>query len=385
MITPMASRSFFVIFASLLLGAAACGTSSGESLFTDPPAGTETGDGGDTAAFVFRGDGERPDPTIIAAGGTDGGACATVAAEAKLTPVNMVVVYDRSGSMGDTQEDPSFDPSKRWIPVGQAMKAFFTDPSSAGMSAALTFFPDAANSCQAADYATADVALAPLPSASFGQAIDATAPKGDTPTRAATLGAITQASAIAQQKPSEKTVIVLVTDGEPYGCGIETSTQSDAEAQAVAQEVAKVKAQIPTYVIGVGPSVQNLDAVATAGGTTAFQVQVGNAQQTTQQLLAAMAQIRGALGRCDFDIPAPPDGRTLDFGKVNVEKVSANGTVETLPYAADCTGGKGWHFDDPAKPKKVLLCSSTCESVKAEAGGKVNVSFRCVDRPDVVH
>ena len=253
------------------------------------------------------------------------------------------------------------------------------------MSAALTFFPDAANSCQAADYATADVALAPLPSASFGQAIDATAPKGDTPTRAATLGAITQASAIAQQKPSEKTVIVLVTDGEPYGCGIETSTQSDAEAQAVAQEVAKVKAQIPTYVIGVGPSVQNLDAVATAGGTTAFQVQVGNAQQTTQQLLAAMAQIRGALGRCDFDIPAPPDGRTLDFGKVNVEKVSANGTVETLPYAADCTGGKGWHFDDPAKPKKVLLCSSTCESVKAEAGGKVNVSFRCVDRPDVVH
>lgn len=381
MIEPMTSRPFFVIFASLLLGAAACGTSAGGSVFSDPTAGPTADD--TSAAYVFRGDG-RPDPSLIAAGGSDGGACAATSAEAKLTPVNMVVVYDRSGSMGDTTEDPSFDPQKRWIPVGQAMKAFFTDPSSAGMNAALTFFPTATDSCQSTDYATANVPLAALPNASFGQAIDQTSPKGDTPTRAATLGAITQAQAIAQQKPAEKTVIVLVTDGEPYGCGIDTAVQSDAEAQAVAQEVAKVKAQTPTYVIGVGPSVQNLDAVATAGGTTAFHVQVGNAQQTTQQLLAAMAQIRGSLGRCDFDIPPPPDGRTLDFGKVNVEKTTAAGATETLPYVADCTGGKGWHFDDPANPKKVLLCSSTCESVKAEAGGKVNVSFRCVDRPDVV-
>lgn len=380
----MTSRSFFVMFASLILGAAACGTSAEGSVFTDPTAAGTGSDGDDTAAYVFHGEG-RPDPSVAAAGGNDGGACAATSAEAKLTPVNMVVVYDRSGSMGDTQEDPSFDPAKRWIPVGQAMKAFFTDPSSAGMSAALTFFPSATDSCQATDYASANVALAALPSTTFGQAIDATSPKGDTPTRAATLGAITQAKAIAQQKPSEKTVIVLVTDGEPYGCGIDTGAQSDAEAQAVAQEVAKVKAEIPTYVIGVGPSVQNLDAVAAAGGTTAFHVQVGSAQQTTAQLLAAMAQIRGALGRCDFDIPAPPDGRTLDFGKVHVEKVNAAGVVETLPYVADCAGGKGWHFDDPAKPKKVLLCGSTCESVKAEAGGKVNVSFRCVDRPDVVH
>lgn len=383
MIEPMASRTCFVIFASLLLGAAACGSSAGGSVFTDPTADDGSGGRG-TAANVFHGEG-RPDPSLVAADGTDGGACAATSAEAKLTPVNMIVVYDRSGSMGDTQEDPSFDPSQRWIPVGQAMKAFFADPSSAGMSAALTFFPNATDSCQSTDYATANVPFAALPSTTFGQAIDQTAPKGDTPTRAATLGAIAQAKAVAQQKPAERTVIVLVTDGEPYGCGIDTSVQSDAEAQAVAQEVAAVKAQIPTYVIGVGPSVQNLDAVATAGGTTAFHVQVGNAQQTTTQLLAAMAQIRGALGRCDFDIPAPPDGRTLDFGKVNVEKTSGAGVTETLPYVADCTGGKGWHFDDPAKPKKVLLCSSTCESVKAEAGGKVNVSFRCVDRPDVVH
>jgi hypothetical protein len=268
------------------------------------------------------------------------------------------------------------------------MKAFFSDPSSAGMNAALTFFPNANNSCQEADYSAptpGGVALTALPASVFTTTIDATSPKGDTPTRAATLGAIAQAKAIAAQHPTDKTVVVLVTDGEPYGCGISTGTQSDTEAQAVAQEVAKVKAQIPTYVIGVGPSVQNLDAVATAGGTTAFHVQVGNAQQTTTELLAAMAQIRGALGRCDFDIPAPPDGRKLDYDKVNVEVTAPGKAAETLSYVADCAGGKGWHFDDVKTPKKVLLCGTTCDAVKAQTGGKVNVSFRCVDRPDVVH
>lgn len=380
----MTKHPYVAVFAPLLVLAAACGTSGDESLFPEPtveaaPLPDET-----ASASGFRADGE-PDPTIIdVAGGAAGAACAAVSAQAKLVPVNMVVAYDRSGSMGDTQEDPSFDPQLRWVPVGQAMKAFFSDPASAGMSAALTFFPTTTDSCNAADYETADVGLATLPSAAFGQSIDQTAPKGDTPTRAATLGAIAQATAIAQARPAEKTVVVLVTDGEPYGCGISDAMQSDAEALAVAQEVAKVKATIPTYVIGVGPSVQNLDAVAQGGGTTALHVQVGNAQQTAQQLLAAMAQIRGELGRCDFDIPAPPDGRKLDFGKVYVEKTTGAGVTETLPYVADCAGGVGWHFDDPKAPKKVLLCPSTCQAVKAEAGGKVSVSFRCIDRPDVI-
>jgi len=357
----------------------ACGSNAGESLFTDPPAGSSSGnvDAGPTDPFGDRGDASD-------GGNDDGGAvCAAVNAEAKLVPVNMVVMYDRSGSMGDTTEDPSFDPNQRWVPVGQAMKSFFNDPSSAGIRAALTYFPTATNSCTQADYDNPDVALTSLPSMDFATSIDATSPKGDTPTRAAALGAIDQAKAIATAKPMEKTIIVFVTDGEPYGCGIDTDKQSDDEAAAVAVEVGKVKAQFATYVIGIGPSVTNLDEMATAGGTTAFHVQVGNAAQTTSDLLAAMAMIRGTLGRCDFDIPTPPDGRTIDFGKVDVQKISGSGMMETLPYVADCKGNIGWHFDDAMNPKKVLLCSTTCEAVKVDAGGKVNVSFRCVNRPDV--
>lgn len=315
-------------------------------------------------------------------GKDDGGACAVTGAEVALTPVNLVVVFDRSGSMGDTNENPDFDPEKRWVPVRDAMKAFFGDAQSVGMRAALTFFPTTSDSCTADDYATPDVALASLPSDVFATTLDAAAPKGDTPTRAAVGGAITQAQAIAAQHPNDKTAIVLVTDGEPYGCGINTYEQSNAEAAEVATQVGESK--VSTYVIGVGPSVQNLNGLATAGGTTAFHVEVGNPASTTSQLVAALGQIRGGLGRCDFDVPTPPDGRTLDFGKVDVELRRAGGSVETQPHVPDCAGGAGWRYDDERAPKKVVLCPATCDAVKAEAGGKVNVAFRCVDRPDVV-
>lgn len=361
--------------------AVACGGTDGGSVFGDGTSGIVTPPNSSTFGAEA-----GVDPNADGGPNTndDGGACATTSAAAKLTPVNLVVMYDRSGSMGDTNEDPGFDPAKRWIPVGQATKAFFADPASAGISASLTFFPNAGNSCQGAVYASAGVGLTALPNAAFANAIDGTSPQGDTPTRAAVAGAIAQAQSVAAAHPNEKTVIVLVTDGEPYGCGINNANQSNAEAQLVAQDVAAVAATIPTYVIGVGPSVQNLNAVAQAGGTTAFQVQVGDPQKTKDDLLAAMSLIRGALGRCDFDIPAPPDGRTLDYNKVNVVFTPAGQAAQTLPYNPTCTGGQGWHFDDVNAPKKVLLCTNTCEVVKTQAGGAVDVAFSCTDRPDVI-
>ena len=327
-----------------------------------------------------------PQSAKVDGGDTDGGngdanaTCATVKAEAKLTPVNMVVMYDQSGSMGDTNENASYDPAKRWIPVGTAMKAFFTDSASAGMNASLTFFASATNSCNANDYGTPEVPLMALPNAIFSSTIAAHAPKGDTPTRAAVKGAIAQAQAVLAGHAGEKTVIVLVTDGEPYGCGVTNDTQAQVEIGNVVSDVSAVAASIPTYVIGVGPSVSNLNAVAAAGRTTALQVTVGNPAQTTSDLLAAMATIRGQLASCDFAIPAPPDGRTLDFDKVFVLRTPSGQPAATLPYNQTCSG-PGWRYDDPKNPTKVLLCDATCNVVKADPGGKIDVQFACVSRP----
>jgi len=358
----------------------ACGTEN-QSEFPDP----NVAHSGDTAAPPSF-DPQNPGGGDGGGGGKDGGSgdgnttCATVKAEAKLTPVNLVVMYDQSGSMGDTNESPTYDPTKRWIPVGAAMKAFFTDNASAGMNASLTFFASATNSCNVADYDSPEVPLMALPNATFASTITAHAPKGDTPTRAAVKGAITQAQAVLAGHAGEKTVIVLVTDGEPYGCGITTDAQSQAEIGNVVSDVSAVAASIPTYVIGVGPSVSNLNAVAAAGRTTALQVTVGNPAQTTSDLLAAMATIRGQLASCDFAIPAPPDGRTLDFDKVFVLRTPSGQPAATLPYNQTCSG-PGWRYDDPKTPTKVLLCDATCNVVKADPGGKIDVQFACVSRP----
>lgn len=372
----------------------ACSSSTDGSVFPD---GAKSGSGShpgnsDTFGGTVTDDGGEGSSGGSSGGNGDAAACAVASAEAQLTPVNMVVMFDESGSMGDTTENASYKPELRWIPVGDAMKAFFKDPNSAGMSASITFFPKALGpkgnepwqACAVTDYNTAEVALSALPNQALADAITAHAPKGDTPTKVAVAGAIQQAQAIAAARPNEKTVIVLVTDGEPYGCGITSTSAQSAEVQKVVSEVSAIAATIPTYVIGVGPSVAALDAVATGGGTTAFHVDVGDAAKTSQALSAALTAIRGNLTRCDFDIPAPSDGRAIDFDKVNVEFTPSGQATQTLPYSADCSDATGWHFDNAAAPQKVLLCDSACGTVRADTGGKINVSFRCEDRPDVV-
>ena len=361
----LAKLTHLLLFGSAALVALACSSSEQSSFPTDDVDAIDS-----TTPPPSNGFGDGTSDGIAPPGATP--ACVSTSAVAELEPVNLIVLFDRSGSMGDTTESPSFDPNKRWLPVGQAMKSFFDDPASSGLNASLTFFPNAQNSCKANDYAAPNVGLAPLPDPLFAAQIDSSSPKGDTPTRAALAGAIVQAKDIALTHPNERTVILLVTDGEPYGCG------ADSDLAKIVADVSAVREKTPTYVIGVGPSVKELDAVAAAGGTTAFHVDVGNAAETAKQLVSALAQIRGALARCDFDIPPPPDGRTIDFDRVTVD---LSGT--SLPYAQDCANGVGWHYDDATAPKKVLLCESTCSAVKTSAGGKLTVSFECVDRQGI--
>src|SRR5690349_17831352 len=97
-LTVAMGRASVGVVLAVALVVVACG-SNGESLFTEPPAGSSSGnvDAGPTDPF-----GDRSDAAGDG-GNDDGGAvCAAVNAEAKLVPVNMVVMYDRSGSMGDT-------------------------------------------------------------------------------------------------------------------------------------------------------------------------------------------------------------------------------------------------------------------------------------------
>jgi hypothetical protein len=367
-----------VTIALLALAVAACkgGEESTFGAATPSNGGHEIG-GGD-------GFGGAPPASGASSGAGAGGganACASITAQARLAPVNLVVMVDRSGSMGDTTEDPSFDPAKRWLPVGDALSSFFQDPASAGLRATITYFPASANECSAATYANAVVPLTDLPSGTFKTSINATRPRGDTPTRSALTGAIAQARSIAAAHPGEKTVIVFATDGEPYGCGVTTEAQQrEAVAQSSA-DVAAVRADIPTYVVGVGPSVDLLNDVAVAGGTAPYlAITVGDPAKTKADLLAAMSAIRGQLASCDFTIPKPADGRAIDFDKVKVDLTRPGQPREGVRYDPTCAGGVGWHYDDPLAPTRVLLCDATCGEARSLSLGAVDVSFVCEDQ-----
>ncbi len=67
--------------------------------------------------------------------------CVSSVAQAALANANLIVMFDKSGSMGDPLEGFDAEVMTKWIPVTSAMVAFFTDPNSAGVSASLQFFP----------------------------------------------------------------------------------------------------------------------------------------------------------------------------------------------------------------------------------------------------
>ncbi|MEM1031830.1 MAG: hypothetical protein AAGN82_15885 [Myxococcota bacterium] len=84
---------------------------------------------------------------------------------------------------------------------------------------------------------------------------------------------------------------------------------------------------------------------------------------------------------CEFEIPEPPMGETLDPSKVNVVFTDGNGNetnILQVPNQASCNPNDGgWYYDVPSAPNRVLLCPASCTGVQADPMGKVDVLFGC--------
>jgi hypothetical protein len=317
----------------------------------------------------------------------DGDVCATVSANAELTPVFLAFAFDVSGSMGKG-DHPWHDPTLKWDPVVAATRGFFEDSASAGLTASLTAFPiDAGEDerCDPQSYTEPDVDMTALPSKKFGEALDGIRAedwRGGTPTLAAVGGVLDSIDAYRADHPGHY-VLVLVTDGYPQDC-------KDDSIESVENAVRAVASDVPTYVIGVKnppltdsdgnmapDTVSNLSGVAEAGGTgTAFIIDTGNPADTTAAFKAAVDQIRGVAVTCNIDVPEPPDGRAFEKDHVLVNYTSGK-TKTQLTYDAACTGDDGWHYDDVAAPTQVVLCPSTCATVQADTKASLAVGFTC--------
>jgi hypothetical protein len=161
---------------------------------------------------------------------------------------------------------------------------------------------------------------------------------------------------------------VLVTDGEPTGCG-----SSVAEVSTVAKEYA---ATMPTYVVGVGTSLGNLNAIAEAGGTKKAFIVTDNGVETAKALGQALEEIRGAQISCDYKFPKQEGEKKFDVDKVNVVFSSGGANSTTFPYSKDCSV-KGWRYDNVSAPTKIELCPETCAAVKSDTAAQVDVQFGC--------
>jgi Mg-chelatase subunit ChlD len=301
--------------------------------------------------------------------------CASETIEAELAPLTMFITFDKSGSMGQ---------DNKWNQATNALKAFFADPEAAGLEVALRFFPEGqcdGNSCNVNACATPNVDVGmltadPAPTDTHESiltlAINAMSPNGNTPMSAALEGALQWGANYLVSNPDHKVVAILVTDGEPVGCEESTQAIANIAASGAADGV-------PTYTVGLQGSNQNqLTTIATAGGGQAFFI--GSAGDTQAQLLAALQAIRGEQLACELDIPEPTEG-TFNKALVNVEYTPGGSTqgqtIGKVGSEGGCGAKGGWYYDDEANPTTIILCPTTCDTVREDDSGKISVVLGC--------
>jgi hypothetical protein len=335
------------------------------------------------------GPGLGPTGGIIVTGnpnGQDGGvvfdACVAELIQGEALPVDIYVMFDQSGSMATP-----VGAGTRLDAVRAAITAFVGAPESRGLGLGIGYFghfPIGSTSCNPADYAAPAVGIAALPGGGQAvlQSLNSIAPTGETPTGAAIRGACGYAQEYQRAQRGHVVFLLLVTDGVPEapvsmarGC---TPTLEDAVQATTACRAGGPP--IKTYVLGVGPSLQNLQQIAQAGGTDkAYLVEGGN---VAEQVLAALNQIRLAASiKCELKIPAAPPGKVLDLNFVNLLYSDTRGQRTALYNTGDSSGcaasGGGWFYDDPANPQKILLCESTCNAARYDVGGELTYAIGC--------
>jgi hypothetical protein len=345
--------------------------------------------------------------------GTGGGNCGGELIQAEQVPLDMFIMLDKSGSMGDDT-----GAGTKWQVVTSALITFVQDGTSAGIGVGIQYFPippvggtacpgacntaqemadcnacaglcffglcagsGANDSCNAVDYAQAAVPIGLLPgnAPALVASINSNGPNGGTPTSAALQGAIDHCRAWATANPTHAVIQVHVTDGNPQECNTDLNA-----IYAIAAAGFNGTPSILTYVIGVGPSLNALQGIALAGGSgTPFLVDSN--PNAGQAFLDAMNAIRGTALTCTYTIPTPTQG-PFDPNFVNVQYTPGNGgptqTIGKVANQAACPpGGMAWYYDNNANPMLIHLCPDTCGIVSVDTMGSINISLGCETIP----
>lgn len=298
-------------------------------------------------------------------------ACAVVKVKAEPLPLDLYFMLDTSGSMSGTNITA----------LHQGVVNFANDPSAAGIGVSGNHFAIGGfnETCNAGDYGTPAVPWHTLPYPAFTNWVNSLQADGYTPSVPALTGAVNACKARIQSEPTHKCVVVFVTDGQPEGNCPPTNQAAKAPLGTIAS--GSCTAGIPVFAIGfpnltaLGQDIVNY--VAQQGCTNqAFIIQAGS---MGAQFTAQLKVIQQASLGCEFLMPTT-DAGAIDQDKVEMKYTPGGGTEQTLPRV-DAQGncaGDGWYYDNNSNPSKLILCPDSCNKVKADTQGKVDVSLGCL-------
>jgi hypothetical protein len=316
---------------------------------------------------------------------------AAVTQTAVRVPAEILILLDRSGSMGndvDNQSCPTgaggtagCGPNSKWALLTPVIEEIATK-TEANVSLGLKYFGDPGSaSCSVGD----DVAVAPGPhnAAAITAAIAAvTDPEGgfsggsQTPTRLAVQAAVAYLN--GRNSPNPK-YILLVTDGLP-GCGAQSATSTaDDSADDVQGTILAIqdayRAGIGTVVIGTATAGSVADAtlsqMAQAGGFPRQETPSYYSVATAGELTDGVDPlIRASTEPCRIALPPPPtdDGRTGRDAIV----IFADGVQ--VPH--DTTHTEGWDYTD-ASDATVTIYGGACAAIETGTIRAITIEFIC--------
>jgi hypothetical protein len=334
--------------------------------------------------------------------------CARWSAEAQGQPSVLEFVVDVSGSMTETSASTGRD--TKWEVTREALRAAIHQLP-ASVAAGLSFYPNMLSQDSSTPRPVEDcvntsdnVPIAALTAAqrtAMEDALDQVRPRvwGATPTHDAYNVALSELR--AAQLPGSR-YVAIITDGQPTQAENCIGTVDMCNPQPTAPIVQAIgdawtQEGNATFVVGSPGSEANvctgadvrfwLSQAARVGGTGTLgctdqgpaycHFDISGAPDFAQALSGALTSIAGSVVSCNYDVPLPPPGETLDPSKVNMIYTEGAGTPWlVLPNtSAECD--RGWHYTSPANTA-IEVCSITCDLIKRDPGARVDLVFGCV-------
>jgi Mg-chelatase subunit ChlD len=318
--------------------------------------------------------------------------CAAVHSAAKRADANFLFVIDQSGSMDDPAPGDVLGRTK-WEATREALgDALNVLAMQTNAKVGLSLFPVRDPILQCSIQPTPDVPVAKLNAAQHAlldAALDAVAPRGDTPIGGTMMYSyeFLRQQIVEQHALSGNTFVVLFTDGQ------ETCDQAAAQSLVDKNTHLATEFDIRTFVIGAPGSEgerARLSQIAFEGGTAVAPDCNHDPSTHTGDCHFDMTQeddFASALGialndisndrsvRCDFQVPTQGD---IDLRKVNVTYTdSQSGEVVTVPQNASgpCDQVDGWQYNDDFT--RIRLCGQSCDQVVADPEGSVSILLGC--------